>query len=145
MANIQDDDCGCDSGPVELKPEDVDAIKSRMTGTKQTLEEMLSKIEGMNLDLSHFNNMEEEITKVSKYLYSGEFVKSVEKIVEMSKNSSVAMAQPITNPLGFNFPFPENTSTKKEPIGYVWLDDNGEQKFSPIKPEDVVSMPVYGD
>lgn len=157
------EDCGCNTieTPDKIPHEDVDIIKEKMTDTKDTLEKMLSSVEGLNFDMSKFDNLENEIKRVSEFMYSGEFVKSFENLIQGGQNG---LDNPIfkdyfnkkQNLMGdyFGHLTPEQkeilekvtntTPPKKTPVGYVYLDENGDQKFSPTEPEGIVSSPVYG-
>jgi hypothetical protein len=133
-----DEDCGCDSkNTTGFNEDDIEKMKDSMASTKERLNDMFSTIENMNIDFSHFNKMEEEIQKISKYMYSGEFVKTMENALKRS-NIDPSSLRPPTNP---SF----SKAKPKTPIGWVYLDENGEQKFSPVEPEDVAAMPVYGE
>ena len=144
MSNTEDEDCGCDSvDKQKLKPEDIENIKQTMDKTKETLETMLENVQGLNVDLGQFNRFEEELHKVSSYMYSGEFVKSLETLLDKTK-SVTRNTRDIPNYENKMTSFRQKKETK-EPIGYVWVDEDGEQKFSPVKPDDIVSMPVYGE
>lgn len=136
------DDCGCDTS-VDLNTEDIDRIKTSMSETKSNLERMLSQIENLNVDFKQFDKLENQLNKVSNFFETGEYAKSMERIIEMAKtNMSSFNPSSVHNMVN---PFANTNQGTKEPIGYVWLDENGEQKFSPAKPEDIISMPVYGE
>ena len=150
----KEEDCGCDSLDTDgsLKPEQIDSLKSKMGQTQQTLEQMLSTVQSLDIDLSKFSQMEDEINKISNYMQSGGFLNSLEKLVEKAQENDPRTSPGFqaamdyrkkylndVNIPGFDFP------KKKEPIGYVWVDEEGNQKFSVEKPTDVMAMPVYGE
>lgn len=132
MSENSEEDCGCNSNKEELQPDQFEYIRNKMAETSDNLQDMLNKFQGINLDSFSVSNMEKELEKVSSYLYSGDFIKSMENV--LSKNSAMEQSPVVDIP-----------SKIKSPIGYVWIDENGEQKFSPVKPDDIVSMPVYGE
>lgn len=158
------EDCGCDSQPKkEVTPEDIESIKDKMSQTKDTLETMMTSIKGLNVDLSRFDELENEIKKVSEYMYSGEFFSSLEKMIQSSGHNManspfykdfVEKKQSYFDTMFANASSDEleelrkmglGKTKQKNPIGYVYVDENGEQKFSPIEPEGIVSTPVYGE
>lgn len=169
MSDIED--CGCNSNPVEITPEQVDNIKDTLVSTKDTLEKMLSSVEGMHFDVSKFDNLESEIKKISNFMDSGEFVNSIEKMLQRNANSApinALMYQDFLNKKHSSFSgvfgggildslisspdevvslqqVIEKVNTPKTPIGYVYLDENGEQKFSLSEPEGITSTPVYSE
>jgi len=146
--NNIDDDCGCNSEKnKEFNETEFEKIKGTMESTRDTLNQMFDTLQGMNIDFSRFNNLESEVQKMTKYMYSGEFAKSLESALEKSnidpaklaEYQSLRMSQ---SPFGN---FSNGIKKSKEPIGWVYIGEDGEQKFSPIKPEDVMAMPVYGE
>jgi len=160
------EDCGCDSGnPKKIEPEDIDYIKDRMSETKEKLESMMDTFKGLNFNTEKFDKMESEIGKLSDYMHSGEFLSSLEKLFESGANKSIINPELVKEYFDKKQNYMNNlfsgidpsqmeilqsmtntSQTKpKTPIGYVFVDENGEQKFSPTKPEGIVSTPVYGD
>lgn len=141
--NEMDDDCGCSSqSNKEYNEKEFEKIKDSMESTRDNLNSMFDRIATMNLDFSRFSNLEKDVKEMTQYMRSGEFLKSMEGVLEKANvDTSVLSRMNSINPQVYS-PFKEKV---KDPIGYVWIDENGEQKFSPVKPEDVVSMPVYGE
>ena len=163
------EDCGCNSSSpsIEAPVEKIEDIKNKMAETKDTLSQMLDTVNGLNFDVSKFANFEEEVKKVSEYMYSGEFVNAIEKMLQnnaqispthkdLYKNYSDAKQNHFGTMFGgfdpeqmeiFNKMSGMNkTETKpKTPIGYVYIDESGEQRFSPTKPEGISSSAVYGE
>ena len=140
-----DDDCGCTSKNKEINEQDFENVKKSMESTRDSLNQMFDTIQNMSLDFSKFNSLENELKKVSDYIQSGDYAKSM--VNEFMKNSDMDMSQIMEfqrtklNNTPFNIPKQET----RNPIGWVYVDENGDQKFSPIKPDDVVSLPVYAD
>lgn len=171
MSEVTDnDDCGCNGDPIDTTPADVDKIKNTLNDTKLSLEKMLTTVEGMSFDVAKFDRIENELKKITDFMQSGEFVDSIELILQRNANSSVMTSSLYQdfltkkeNAVGsiFGSPTMQSLTTPEElrliqnsimqanktktPIGYVYIDDNGEQKFSPTEPEGVTSTPVYGD
>ena len=160
------EDCGCDSGPPKkIEANDIDFIKDKMSATKDQLETMMNSFKGFNFNTEKFDKMESEIEKISDFMQSGDFLSSLEKILESSINKSSpnteafkdyfdkkqqymdkmfggidpAHAETIKNMMNINQQKP------KTPIGYVYIDESGEQRFSPTKPEGISSSAVYGE
>lgn len=150
QTNSIDEDCGCSSEKnQEFNESEFERIKDSMESTRDSLNKMFDTIQNMNLDFTRFNSLEDEVQKMTKYMYSGEFAKTLETALQKNDGSSkLSEIRTPTVPKMPNSPFMNNgfgAIKEKEPIGYVWIDENGEQKFSPMKPEDIISMPVYGE
>jgi vacuolar-type H+-ATPase subunit I/STV1 len=138
-----DDDCGCNSqSSQEHNEREFEKIKDSMESTRENLNSMFDKIKDMNLDFSRFSNLEKDVREMTQYMRSGDFLKSMEGVLEKANvDTSVLSKMNTINPQVYS-PFKQK---EKQPIGYVWIDESGEQKFSPEKPDDIVSMPVYGE
>ena len=114
--------------------------------------------------------IENELKKITDFMHSGQFVDSIETILQRNANTSVMTSSLYQdflnkkeNTVGSVFGSPTfqpfasqeemkiiqdamiKSSKPKTTIGYVYIDDNGEQKFSPSEPEGITSTPVYGD
>mgnify|MGYP006295828521 CR=1 FL=1 len=141
--NELEEDCGCSSEKnEEFNEKEFNKIKDSMETTRDNLNQMFDKMKDMNLDFSRFANLENQVNDISNYMKSGDFLKNMEKALEKANIDPEKISQlQKMNPQVYS-PFKTKT---KEPIGYVWIDENGEQKFSPAKPDDIVSMPVYGE
>lgn len=160
------EDCGCDTGPTKkLEPEDIDFIKDKMSETKDKLESIMDTFKGFNFSTEKFDKMESEIEKISDFIQSGEFLGSLEKMFESGINKSSPNSEAYKeyfnkkqdymdrmvggiNPAHMDFMKNMMNTTEpksKPPIGYVYIDENGEQRFSPTKPEGISSTAVYGE
>lgn len=138
-----EEDCGCNSQKnQEFNSNEFERIKSSMETTRDNLNQMFDRIKDMNLDFSRFTNLENQVNEMTNYMKSGEMLKTMEKALEKTNINPDVLAQMNKMTPQVYSPFKPKV---KDPIGYVWIDENGEQKFSPLKPEDIVAMPVYGE
>jgi sialic acid synthase SpsE len=138
------DDCGCNAQPnKEMNEKDFEKIKKNMESTRDSLNKMFDNIQNLNIDFSKFDNLEQEIKKANQFMYSGEFAKSM---VDALKNANIdpeKMASFQNSMVPPSSPFAKTET--RTPIGWIYVDENGEQRFSMEKPENITSMPVYGD
>lgn len=141
--NTEEEDCGCNS-PLkkELDEKDIEKLKDSMEETKEKLNQAFETIGNFSMDFSKFEEMQENLNNLSKFLYSGEFIKTLETTLEKTKSKQENISSTFKSRNMPNFDVPKK---EKIPIGYVWIDENGEQKFSVVKPDDVVAMAVYGE
>lgn len=135
---------GCGSSEnAELTPEDLDNIKSQMDQTKDTLEKMVNSVDNLGVSVDYFSNMEEKINQLSDYLQSGELFKSIESVVKNQKDAQTILMNNLN--MMPNQPTSNPTVNVKVPVGWVYVDENGERQISwgEEKPQDVISTALY--
>ena len=137
------------SGCAGCNSEDVDFEKfqKQMEETKSSLQTIVNKLNNIDFNIDHFDSLDKKINDLKKAIESEEFVdrlagsanfpadlrKQMEDIKKEGRNSLSDYTDRLKE------------QPKRNPIGYVYIDENGEQKFSPTKPEGVTSTAVYGD
>lgn len=137
-----EEDCGCNAtDSEELNSQNVDSIKTKMLETENNLKQIMDSLEQVNFDVGSLSNMEKNLDMMTKFFYSGDFVKSMEKLLDKGGvNLPPEISEIIQNAESY-----KKEQTVRQPIGYVWIDDNGDQRFSTTEPDNVVSSAVYGD
>lgn len=148
---------GCGSTDSETNFDD---LSLKMEETKKMLEKMNQSVDGLSIDVDFFSSVENKLSEMGDYLKSGEFFESLKGAMltpeqnEMFKEnmnsaqSARTMANWPSSP-AFNMPNIPNWPTtnipapNKIPVGWVYVDENGQQQFSPTEPQGVTSTPVY--
>ena len=139
MIEENEEDCGCSAqSNKEMNELEFENVKKNMESTRDSLNKMFDTIQNMNLDFSRFDNLEKEIKKTSNFMQSGEFAKTITDALKGANIDPDKLAALQPNKMAAK-------TEAREPIGWVYVDENGEQKFSIDKPENITSMPVYGD
>ena len=77
--NTEDEDCGCNSTmKQEISEKDIEKLKDSMESTKEKLNQAFETLGNFSMDFSKFEEMQENLNSLSKFLHSGEFIKSLE-------------------------------------------------------------------
>lgn len=129
---MQENESGCtgcgSSSTVEL---DEEALNVKMEETKKTIEQMVDSLNGFNINTEYFESLEKKLESVTSYLQSGDFLNSIKGAAENSRQKQ----EDLMSRMYGNSP--------KTPVGWVYVDENGQQQFSPTEPQGVTSTPVY--
>lgn len=80
---------GCPGGNIDVSKvgEDVDTeqvneIMSSLSETKESMDEMMNSLSGLQFDMESFSSIENQIKEVSDYLTSGEFFKNINDTIK---------------------------------------------------------------
>ena len=136
---------GCGSSDKEI---DVESINERMEDTKRSLDEMVKTVNSFSVNTDYLSTLEEKLQNMTDYLQGGEFFNSMKDSMEMMQNmmptSPTGVQMPVmpTMPT-FNAPPVVPPASPKEPVAWIYIDENGTQQFSMTKPEGVTSTPLY--
>jgi len=135
---------GCGSSDKEI---DVESINERMEDTKRSLDEMVKTVNSFSVNTDYLSSLEEKLQTMTDYLQGGEFFNSMKDSMEMMHNmvpNAPTTQMPVmpTMPT-FNVPSDAYSSPTKEPVAWVYIDEDGNQQFSMTKPDGVTSTPLY--
>lgn len=109
---------------------DVENIKLKMEETQRSLQTMLSSMESFKVNSDPYSELDTHLNRITSILNTPNMQSTIEKAMELSlKSKALAMGETLT--------------PVKTPVGWVYVDENGQQQFSPTEPEGVTSTPVY--